>query len=75
MIEAYKKRYRTLGLNIAYYRRQKGLTQEQLAEKAGIERSRVSKTEISWVGTSLDIIFKIADALEVEPYKLFIERD
>ncbi|MBS6367358.1 MAG: helix-turn-helix transcriptional regulator [Clostridiales bacterium] len=75
MIEAYKKRYRTLGLNIAYYRRQKGLTQEQLAEKAGIERSRVSKTEIAWVGTSLDIIFKIADALEVEPYKLFIERD
>ena len=74
MIEAYKKRYRTLGLNIAYYRRQKGLTQEQLAEKAGIERSRVSKTEIAWVGTSLDIIFKIADALEVEPYKLFIER-
>ena len=75
MIEAYKKRYRTLGVNIAYYRRQKGLTQEQLAEKAGIERSRVSKTEIAWVGTSLDIIFKIADALEVEPYKLFIERD
>ena len=75
MIEAYKKRYRTLGLNIAYYRRQKGRTQEQLAEKAGIERSRVSKTEIAWVGTSLDIIFKIADALEVEPYKLFIERD
>ena len=75
MIEAYKKRYRTLGLNIAYYRRQKGLTQEQLAEKAGIERSRVSKTEIAWVGTSLDIIFKIADALEVEPYTLFIERD
>ena len=75
MIEAYKKRYRTLGLNIAYYRRQKGLTQEQLAEKAGIERSRVSKTEIAWVGTSLDIIFKMADALEVEPYKLFIERD
>ena len=75
MIEAYKKRYRTLGLNIAYYRRQKGLTQEQLEEKAGIERSRVSKTEIAWVGTSLDIIFKIADALEVEPYKLFIERD
>ena len=75
MIEAYKKRYRTLGLNIAYYRRQKGLTQEQLAEKAGIERSRVSKTEIAWVGTSLDIIFKIADALDVEAFKLFIERE
>ena len=75
MIEKYKARYRTLGLNIAYYRKLRGLTQEQLAEKAGIERSRVSKTEIAWVGTSLDMIFKIADALEVEPYKLLMERD
>ncbi len=75
MMEQYTERYRTLGLNIAYYRKLRGLTQEQLAEKAGIERSRVSKTEIAWVGTSLDMIFRIADALEVEPYKLFMERD
>ncbi len=45
--EKYKSRYRTLGLNIAYYRKLQGLTQEQLAEKAGIERSRISKTEIA----------------------------
>ena len=75
MLEEYKDRYRTLGLNIAYYRKMRGLTQEQLAEKAGIERSRVSKTEIAWIGISLDMVYKIADALEVEPYKLFIERD
>lgn len=73
--EKFKNKYRTLGLNIAYYRKQRGLTQEQLAERAGIERSRVSKTEIAWVGTSLDVIFKIADALGIEPYKLFIERE
>ena len=75
MLEEYKGRYRTLGLNIAYYRKMRGLTQEQLAEKAGIERSRVSKTEIAWIGISLDMVYKIADALEGEPYKLFIERD
>ena len=51
------------------------MTQEQLAEKAGVERSRISKTEIAWTGTSLDTIFKVADALEVEPYKLLKERD
>ncbi len=73
--EKFKNKYRTLGLNIAYYRKQRGLTQEQLAERAGIERSRVSKTEIAWVGTSLDVIFKIADALGIETYKLFIERE
>lgn len=75
MKEKYKDRYRTLGLNIAYYRKQRGLTQEQLAEKAGIERSRVSRTEIAWTGTSLDAIYAIADALEIEPHKLFIERN
>ena len=75
MLEQYKDRYRTLGLNIAYYRRKCGLTQEELAEKAGIERSRISKTEIAWVGTSLDTVYKIAEALGVEPYKLFEERD
>ena len=44
MLEQYKDRYRTLGLNIAYYRKKRGLTQEELAERAGIERSRISKT-------------------------------
>ena len=73
--EKYKNRYKTLGLNIAYYRKRLGLTQEQLAEKAGIERSRLSKTEIAWIGTSLDVVFKIAEALNVEPYKLFVEQD
>jgi len=75
MIDQYMDRYRTLGLNIAYYRRKRGLSQEQLAEKAGVDRSRVSKTEIAWTGTSLDVIYKIADALEVEPYKLLMEHD
>ena len=75
MLEQYKDRYRTLGLNIAYYRKKRGLTQEELAERAGIERSRISKTEIARVGTSLDMVFKIADALEIEPFKLFVERD
>lgn len=75
MMEEYKERYRVLGLNIAYYRKLRGLTQEQLAEKAGIDRSRVSKTEIAWVGTGLDTIYRIADALDVEPYKLLMERE
>ena len=75
MLDQYKARYQTRGLIIAYVRKKSGMTQEELAEKAGIERSRISKTEIAWVGTSLDMVYKIADALEIEPYKLFVERD
>ncbi len=74
-MDEYKERYKTLGLNIAYYRKKRGLTQEQLAEKAEVERSRISKTEIAWSGISLDLVFKIADALEIEPYKLFMEHE
>ena len=75
MIDEYKSRYRLLGLNIAYYRKLRGLTQEQLAEKAGVERSRISKTEIAWTGTSLDTLYRIADALEIEPCKLLMDRE
>ena len=75
MKDEYKSRYQTLGLNVAYFRKKRGLTQEQLAEKAGVERSRISKTEIAWTGTSLDTVYRIADALEIEPYKLLMERE
>ena len=75
MDQAYLSRYKTLGLNIAYYRKKRGLTQEELAEKAEIDRSTISKTEIAFAGTSLDLIFKISDILQIEPYKLFIERE
>ena len=46
MLDQYKDRYQTLGLNIAYYRKKSGMTQEELAEKAGIERSRISKLSL-----------------------------
>ena len=46
---------RELGLNIKHYRLKSNYTQEQLAEKIGI---------------SLDTLFDIADALEIEPYLL-----
>ena len=75
MDQTYLARYKTLGLNIAYYRKKRGLSQEELAEKAEVDRSTISKPEIAFAGTSLDLIFKIADILQVEPYKLFVERD
>lgn len=66
-----------VGLNISFYRRKKGLTQEQLAEKAGISRSHLSVIEApNIVKTfSLEMLFNIADALEIEPYKLLMFRE
>ena len=42
-----RQRYIELGYNIAYYRKHAGLTQEQLAEKAGISRQHMGASRIS----------------------------
>lgn len=65
-------RYIQLGLNIAYYRKLQGYTQEELAEIAGISRSHLSAIEAPNIihNTSLEAIFNIADALRIDPYKL-----
>lgn len=55
-----------LGLTIAALRKLKGLSQEQLAEKAGISRSFLSSIEAPGIARSfsVDILFSISDALE-----------
>lgn len=69
------EKYKALGLNVSYYRRKRELTQEQLAEMLEIERNHVSSIELAKAGTSLDVIFRMADALEVPVHKLFEFRD
>ena len=53
MDKAYKESYRKLGLNIAFYRKDRGLTQMQLAELLDIDRSHMSAIELATVGVSL----------------------
>ena len=65
------RKYELLGLNVAYYRRRNKLTQEQLAELVGIDRTHMGNIELARSGASLDVIFRIADALEIPVYKLF----
>lgn len=69
------EKYKMLGLNVSYYRRRRELTQEQLAEMVNIDRTHVGNLELARAGTSLDVVFRIADALEVPVHKLFEFRD
>ena len=69
------RKYELLGLNVAYYRRRNKLTQEQLAELVGIDRTHMGNIELARSGASLDVIFRIADALEIPVYKLCEFRD
>lgn len=66
------ERYRDLGCAIAYYRKRKGLTQEQLSERVGISRQHMGAIEAPNMvrAISLDVLFNIATALEIEPYIL-----
>lgn len=68
-------KYRKFGLNVAYYRKDRRFTQEGLAEAVGVDRSTIAKIENASVGASLDMLFNIADALGIEPYKLLDFRD
>lgn len=67
--------FRQLGLNIAYYRKSRGVTQEKLAERVGISRNHMSRIETADCAPSLDVLFDIAKALEVSPDKLFRNND
>lgn len=65
------EKYRKLGLNIAYYRKSKRLSQEQLAELANISRTHMSRIETAECAVSLDVVFALCDALDVTPRELF----
>ena len=69
-----KKQYENfkhLGLNIAYYRKDRGLSQLQLAEMIDISRTHMSRIETAECAVSLDVVFHICDVLKVTPSKLF----
>ena len=63
-----------LGIAIATLRRIRGMSQEKLAEKAGISRSLLSNIEAPNLAYSfsLDVLFNVARALDVPPEKLLV---
>lgn len=75
MREKYRENYRLLGLRIAYYRKVRGYTQEQLAEMIGKSWSFLSQIEANngakLKGISLETLFSIAEALQVPAGRLF----
>lgn len=64
---------KTFGDNVKKYRNARGISQEKLAEKANLHRTYISAIECYRRSISLENIQRIANALEIETYKLFIE--
>ena len=59
--------------NLKKYRHTMGLSQEAFADKCGLHRTYISAIECYRRSISLENIQRIADALEIETYKLFLE--
>jgi len=74
MKSIHKEKYKLLGLNVAYYRKLNGYTQEALAEKLDVDRTTISKIELATSGVSLDLVFDIAELFEIPVEKLFVFR-
>lgn len=68
------KRYQNLGLAVAHFREEKGLTQPQLAQKTDVSRAHIQNIENYNKKTqiSLSMIFCIANALDISVSDLFV---
>ena len=60
-----------IGENIRAFRRSLGITQEKLAEKAGISLDYLGKIEVSINKPGIKTILKLANALELPIKELF----
>ena len=74
MKQAHLERYRQIGLKVSYYRKLRGLTQEQLAELVGLTPAFIGHVEAPNIrkAISMDALFDIAEVLNVPAYKFLI---
>ena len=64
-----------IGLNIRILRIRRGITQEQLAVEAGVERSYMGGVERGQRNMSVRILIKVMAALNCSPMAVFEEVD
>lgn len=63
--------YKKIGIKILSNRRLKGWTQQQLSEKSGVSRARISDIECGKGPYNIESLFLICKALEIDMQILF----
>ncbi|RBQ02814.1 helix-turn-helix domain-containing protein [Pedobacter miscanthi] len=63
----------TLAHNVKKYRKQKGLTIAELANKLDLDYSQISRIERGVVNATVSMIFDISDFFEISPQMLLEE--
>lgn len=66
----YSERYRAIGNNIRMVRNATGISQTELANRAGSDKSAISRYENGTQRPSLETLMRVADALGVELVEL-----
>ena len=62
---------KNVGFRIQFFRKKKGLSQEELAERSDLSYSTISHIESTTsYPFSMAALYRIAKALDVEPYQL-----
>ena len=67
-----EEKRKILGNNIANYRKQKQISQNELAELVDVSREHIAKVETARRNMSMNLFFNISSALNVPEYKFFI---
>jgi len=70
MSEGIKNYEHSLAVAIRSFRKSRGLTQEALALKAGLDRKTINRIEKGHYAPTMTNFFQISEALEVEPHEL-----
>jgi len=68
------KKYIQIGLNIMRYRREHGLTQQELAEMMGYSRNHIQRVETAYSAPTVALLYDISEALNVPIEKLLEQR-
>ena len=65
------EKYRNLGLSVSYFRKQKGLTQQNVADEMNVSYETISRIENANTGISLDMLFELSKAIDTPLSELF----
>jgi DNA-binding XRE family transcriptional regulator len=72
---AVEKPFADFAINVMRIRQARGMSQQQLAERAGLKQPRIAEIERSDANPTLLTISRIAYALGVTPDRLLVDKD
>jgi transcriptional regulator with XRE-family HTH domain len=72
MEKSFNEQIKQFGLKIKSYRESLGLTQQELAYRANIDIRTVQRIEYGESNVTINNLYALAEALNVEPHRLII---